>query len=263
MSVVELGPDDPRIAAALERQGPLQAYALGDLDPFFRPYTCWLGWDEDGDLTEVALLYDEPDPPVLHALTTGDPGRMHRLLDEAAALLPDRVYAHLSHGLLDPPPAGYHITEPPVSHRKMALLHRGEVAPHATGSFELLGPEDRDELEELYAAAYPGTWFQPRMLETGRYLGRRSQGRLVAVAGVHLFSPSYRVAALGNVATLPDARGRGHASALCAHLCLLLARDGIETIALNVAADNAAALAVYESLGFEDVGGFDEVTLGR
>jgi ribosomal protein S18 acetylase RimI-like enzyme len=264
VSFVELGTeDDARIAAALEREGPLQVYALGDLDPFFRPYTRWFGWEADGVITHVALLYDEPDPPVLHALCAREPDTLRALLDAAAPDLPDRVYAHLTPSLLRPPPAGYAVASPPVPHLKLALEHRGEVMPHAVGGFDLLGPGDRADLDELYAAAYPGTWFQARMLETGRYVGRREHGRLVAVAGVHLFSPALRVAALGNVATHPEARGRGQARELCAHLCVLLAGDGIETIALNVAADNAAAIAVYRRLGFEEVDRFVEVTLSR
>lgn len=264
MGLVELGDGDrDRIVTALRGHGALQAYALGDVDPFFWPYTRWLGWEEEGALTEVALLYAEPDPPVLHALTPGDVVGLRQLLDEAASLLPDRVYAHLSDGLVDPPPAGYALEHAPVPHTKMALVHGGALARHATGAFELLGPANRGELEQLYAAAYPQTWFQPRMLETGRYVGRREHGRLVAVAGVHLYSRAYRVAALGNVATHPDVRGRGVATALCAQLCLLLAGDGVETIALNVAADNDAALAVYTRLGFEEVGRFDEVGLVR
>ena len=76
------------------------------------------------------------------------------------------------------------------------------------------------------------------MLATGRYLGIRHDGRLVCVAGVHVHSPTWGVAALGNVATLPELRGQGLARGACAALCLLLLEDGIETIALNVRADN-------------------------
>jgi len=252
-----------RIADALRRQGPLQAYALGDLDPFFLPYTRWLGWDRDGALTQIALLYVEPDPPVLHALAVERPEELRGLLDAAGERLPDRVYAHLPLSLLEPPPAGYAFAETPTLHLKMALEHRGEVVANAVGTFDLLGPDDRAELDALYAAAYPRTWFEPRMLETRRYVGRRENGRLIAVAGVHLHSAALRVAAIGNVATHPDHRGHGHARQLCAHLCVLLAGDGIETIALNVDVDNLAAAAVYRRLGFEEVGRFAEVTLER
>ena len=87
------------------------------------------------------------------------------------------------------------------------------------------------------------------MLETGRYVGVRRDGRLACVAGVHVHSPTWGVAALGNVATLPELRGHGLARAACAALCLLLLEDGIDTIALNVRADNDAALAAYAASG--------------
>ena len=41
-------------------------------------------------------------------------------------------------------------------------------------------------------SAYPGTWFQARMLETGRYVGIRRGGELACVAGVHVWSPAWR-----------------------------------------------------------------------
>ena len=47
-------------------------------------------------------------------------------------------------------------------------------------------------------------------------------------------TPARAVAALGDVATLPAARGRGYATSTCASLCRLLLADGCSTIALNV-----------------------------
>ena len=99
------------------------------------------------------------------------------------------------------------------------------------------------------------------MLATGRYVGIREDGRLVCVAGVHVYSPVFGVAALGNVATLPSLRGRGLARGACAALCRLLLEDGIETIALNVRADNAAAIASYATLGFEPAAEYVEASL--
>ena len=54
---------------------------------------------------------------------------------------------------------------------------------------------------------------------------------------------------------------RGWPAGACAALCLLLLEDGIETIALNVRADNAAALASYGRLGFETVAAYAEASL--
>jgi predicted GNAT family acetyltransferase len=94
-------------------------------------------------------------------------------------------------------------------------------------------------------------------------VGFRENGRLVCVAGVHVHSPTWGVAALGNVATLPELRGRGLARGACAALCLLLLADGIETIALNVRADNAPAIAAYTQLGFELATTYTEASLER
>jgi ribosomal protein S18 acetylase RimI-like enzyme len=84
----------------------------------------------------------------------------------------------------------------------------------------------------------------------------------VSVAGVHVYSPRFGVAALGNVATKPSARGRGLGTAVCGHLCHLLQADGISTISLNVRADNRAAIGVYERLGFNRAAEYLEVSLG-
>ena len=67
MAVVELR-DRDTLAAFFRRRPAVHAYALGDLDDFFWPHTRWLGLETDGRLTQVALVYDEPDPPVLLAL---------------------------------------------------------------------------------------------------------------------------------------------------------------------------------------------------
>ena len=137
------------------------------------------------------------------------------------------------------------------------------LAPYQIEGVELLARTDLDEVERFYERAYPGTWFQARMLETGRYAGIRRDGELVCVAGVHVWSPAWRVAALGNVATLPDARSSGLATAACARLCRMLLDDGIDTISLNVRADNAAAIHAYEKLGFAHAADYVEVVLTR
>jgi len=148
-------------------------------------------------------------------------------------------------------------------HRKLALVDVDRLLPVSDTRVELLAPGDLAEVESFYAFAYPGTWFQPRMLETGRYVGVRRDGRLVCVAGVHVWSPAYRVAALGNVATLPEARGEGVATAACTRLCRLLLEDGIDVISLNVRADNLAAIRAYEKLGFAPAADYVEVLLRR
>ena len=76
---------------------------------------------------------------------------------------------------------------------------------------------------------------------------------LVSVAGVHVYSPQYKVAALGNITTRPDARGQGLGTAVTARLCQELLRAGMECVGLNVKADNQGAVACYEKIGFARV----------
>ena len=59
---------------------------------------------------------------------------------------------------------------------------------------------------------------------------------------------------LVSVATAPDAARRGVATRLLDHVLRTLAADGCEDICLEVAIDNVAALALYQRLGFVEIG---------
>jgi len=260
VGVVELR-DRHVIAEFCRRRPAVHAYSLGDLDDFFWPHTRWSGWQSDGRLEQLVLLYDEPDPPVLLALAEPPADGMGELLASIADELPPRLYAHLSPGLLEELPR-FAPTAAPAEHLKLGLVDPSRLDGHGDGSVQL-GPENLDEVLAFYERAYPGTWFEPRMLETRRYVGIRDATRLSCVAGVHVWSPEWHVAALGNVATLPEARGRGLATAACADLCRLLLDDGIDVIALNVRADNLSAIRAYERLGFAHAADYVEVPLQR
>lgn len=115
------------------------------------------------------------------------------------------------------------------------------------------------QLEPFYGQSYPGHWFDPRMLDTGQYFGIRDAGELVCAAGIHVHSPEYGMAALGNIATRPDRRrGRGLALRATARLCQSLLSE-VNVVGLNVKADNRAAIACYEKLGFKAVAEYQEL----
>ncbi|PZF92099.1 GNAT family N-acetyltransferase [Micromonospora deserti] len=242
------------LAGLLGRDPVLHAYQLGDLDDFFWPYTSWF---RRGD--EVALLYHGADLPTLLAFAA--PPRVPALaglLGELAPVLPARLWAHLSPGV-ESALAGAYRVDAAGAHWKMALTDRARLAAVRPAGVPL-DAGDLPSLRELYAAAYPGNWFDPRMLDTGRYVGVGEGGRLVAVAGVHVWSPAYRVAAVGNVATHPRARGRGLAGAAVAAVCGRLG-DSVDHVTLNVKADNVAAVRLYERLGFTRVADYGEYLL--
>jgi predicted GNAT family acetyltransferase len=96
------------------------------------------------------------------------------------------------------------------------------------------------------------------MLRTKQYFGLRLKNRLLSVAGIHVYSEKYKVAALGNIVTHPDYRGKGYSKAVTARLCQSLA-EHVDNIGLNVKADNTAAISMYRKLGFEIVGTYFEL----
>ena len=250
--------DRDRIEPILRRNVFLNIYALGDLDDFFWPFTTWYALEEGVALRAILLLYTAFETPTLMAL--GDPpfDSLHELLRSGRRLLPPKVYAHLS-------PGGREALGPGViaatrgAHLKMAL-REPELDVPGVADVTRLTMLDVADLRALYAIGYPANWFDPRQIETGHYYGLRVDGDLVSAAGPHVYSPAQRVAALGNIVSHPEHRGRGYAAAVTARLCTEL-QSTVDHIGLNVKADNAAALACYSRLGFRPIAEYEEVML--
>jgi ribosomal protein S18 acetylase RimI-like enzyme len=238
----------------------LHLYQIGDLDDFFWPHTTWYALRDGEQVRQLVLLYSAPSLPVVLALTDPPVGGLRDLLRTLLPVLPRRFYAHLTEGVEDVLTDDYRIQHHGI-HDKMGLTDRSRLDGVDTAEAMALSEADADDLQALYAASYPGNWFDPRMLETGFYQGVRRGGALVSVAGVHAVSRRYRVAALGNITTRPDLRGQGLATVVTARLCQELLRAGIEHVGLNVKADNRGAIACYERLGFERVASYGEYTL--
>ncbi len=246
------------IAAFLRQKPWLHIYHLGDLGEFFWPYTVWYASKSGDDIDQLVLLYTGLDDPVLLAVSDDIPA-MHDLLRSIMHLLPRRIYSHLSEGVAEVFADYYHVDDH-GPHYKMLLKDRARLENIDTAEVVPVSPADRAGIEHLFEFSYPGNWFDPRMLETGCYYGVKRNGEWLTVAGVHVYSPEQRVAALGNITTHPDFRGQGLAKATSAKLCIELART-TDSIGLNVKADNAAAIACYEGLGFAKVANYGEYML--
>jgi len=106
---------------------------------------------------------------------------------------------------------------------------------------------DAEAALELATATEPGP-FRAGTLSMGRYFGLRSEdGRLMAMTGERMrLGQLIEVSA---VCTWPEFRGRGLAKALVAHVAALIAAEGRVPF-LHVKTENAAAIALYEKLGF-------------
>lgn len=249
--------DRDAIERWLGRDAAVHLYELGDLDDFFWPSTTWYGLvDDDEEVRAIALLYTATSLPVLVAM-----GRDHEmpqvcaLLEALVPVLPRRFYSHLVPGSAVTLAPSFDL-ESHGLHDRMVLLDRTRIGKIDTREATQLHPAAEAELVRFYAHAYPGNWFDPRMLATGAYFAVRRDGKLASVAGVHVVSRRHRVAALGNIATDPALRGQGLARIATAAACQSLAE--LDPVGLNVSTDNAAAIAMYRGLGFDRVTCYEE-----
>ena len=112
--------------------------------------------------------------------------------------------------------------------------------------FRVLGPGDVARMTALVQATEPGPWL-PRTAELGRFLGFEEDGRLVAMAGERLRVPGHTE--ISAVCCHPGWRGRGLPADLMRLVSQAIVARG-ELPFLHVLAENAAAIALYEKLGF-------------
>lgn len=205
------------------------------------------------------------DNPVWHALSQrhvrfseGD-GRAKRYLPEVTSLAGTvdssaESYLELAEMLRSGQMAGLFLEAPSSSlpgcdivrglPLNQMVWEGGHVVANNPG--ELLGKKDAQEMLALAELTKPGP-FAIRTIEMGRYIGIRKSGKLVAMAGERLWIPGYTE--VSAVCTHPEHRGHGYASDLVVAMVETIIQKG-DIPFLHVAAENAAAIRVYEKLGF-------------
>ena len=235
----------------------LNIYGLGDLDDFFWPDTTWHALTDESGIQAIALIYTGGKLPCLHIHAEDDKiVYAEKLLHYLIPTLPERFHAHLNLGLENILAERYTL-RPHGKHYKMALINKSLPSNVDTSQATGLSKSHLSEILNLFEKAYPGNFFEPRMLETKQYYGIRHSGELISAAGVHVYSRRYKVAALGNITTHPKYRGKGYGTTVTARVCQSLLCD-IDHIGLNVKADNTSAIKSYKKLGFEVVGSYGE-----
>jgi len=250
--------DRSLILSVLRKDEDIQYYSLGDLDDFFWPLTTWYALGSGNEIYSIGMLYSGSAIPTLLLFCKGDTYPSMQLLKRIRPELPGKFYAHLTPPLINVFGKD-EILENYGLHYKMVMKELGEDA--SDPQIERLKLSDIDRILKLYSVAYPSNWFDRRMLETRKYFGYFIGSDLVGISGIHVFSPEYRVAALGNIAVNPDYRGKGIAYKLTVRLCNDLSKDA-DIIGLNVSTVNDHAIRCYRKAGFEITGEYDECLIG-
>lgn len=120
----------------------------------------------------------------------------------------------------------------------------------------VLRPEDAGAVAALHARCFPDPWSQAsfvRSLQTPGALAFGTMGT-TGLAGFVLVQVVAGEADVMTIATAPESRREGIASALLTGIIGALGETGVSRLTLEVAEDNTPARALYRQLGFSEDG---------
>ncbi len=249
--VLEVGATRDRdlLRSFLERDRLRAAYAICDLDEREFAKTKWGVARSGGETVAVVLEFGGLTPQPLFVM--GDAEAIAAILRDV--IRPRLVYLAADASHLPAIDRIYRIDSGPQMVRM--VVNRRTFEP-VHGPVTRLVPQDIFDLNRLYGLGFAG-WLPADSIANGVYYGVRVAGRLVAAAGTHVISPQARMAAVGNVMTHVDFRGRGFAKATTSAVTHELLQT-CDDVVLNVRSDNPPALAAYRSLGYRDYCRFEE-----
>lgn len=231
---------------ALAHDAVWNGYVIADLSPPHRAYAqVAVARQEDSDAVATCLILRHP--AFNSVVPSGDAEGVAAIL--GALDLPEKAFVTTQAPYLDALRTHFHIPEQIMSMQRM-WVDATQFRPDAKrGVAEQLTIDDVPDLSEFYAG-YDGSPFHPSQLQFGPVFGVRREGHIMAAGCTHTRSTEYGIAAIGNILTLPEARGQGYARAVTSALVEKLIAEGCTTVILNVRQDNFPAVQLYMSLGF-------------
>lgn len=231
---------EEHIHTILEQDRAWSAYAIADLEPAHRPYCTWYA-----NRSSVVLIYNGFKPGIL--FTHGPAESLGELFSQIPA--GDYVFTLRldSREVL-----GERLKVNFEEEMWRMVLDRNSFHPSPDVEVEELDLTNLSDLQKLFGdhVDQPDA-FTPSQLEGGVYFGVREGDDLISVAGTHVLSRQYGLAALGNVFTRPDHRNRGLGTRVSSSVVDKLLAMGIDTIVLNVAKQNHPAVKSYTRIGFQ------------
>src|SRR5262245_61454774 len=250
MHIAPLSSENHSVALAYLRRSPYRnALPLSNITQL-RTQCDALVAEQHGAVVGVASTYhDLPFPNLTFAATSGEiaGALLHELADRNPRLWEEQTYALLPLDRRDQLARFAHIFEAPVEYQMAAEPET--VSAFNGRSVRRLTADDAEEMDALALAAGLMVWHRSA-LALGPAFGCFVDDRLVAMAATHFATAD--VVELGHIASHPDYRRRGYASACTAALAraaFVLA----PRVFLMVMADNAPALAAYRRLGFRTI----------
>ncbi len=234
--------DKFQILGYLETDRLYAAYAIGDLEPALFAHCEWFGAERDGRLQALALHYSGLGFPVVFLM--GDADGLRAIFEDAIHF--ERAYFTCRQEHLAVIRDFYEWESIPM----WRMVLRPERFQPVAGGCAPLTSDHAEQLAALYAHG-EGNAFDPAQVPEGAFHGVFEDGQLVAAAGTHLLSPTYGVAAVGNIFTHLAYRRQGYGTAVTSAVVAELQRRGVRDIVLNVSQANDRALRIYERLGFE------------
>lgn len=241
--------DRPLLREFLEQDRLRAAYAVCDLDEREFGKTKWGVAYERGAPIAVVLEFSGLTPQPLFVM--GDPDGVAAVLRDV--IKPRIVYLACDETHLEAVARHYRIDPGPQMVRM--VVNRQTFSP-VYGPVTRLAPADIGDLNRLYGLGFAG-WLPSDSIANGVYYGVRVAGRLVAAAGTHVISREAKMAAVGNVLTHHDFRGRGFAKATTSAVTQELLRT-CDDVVLNVRSDNPPALGAYTAIGYSEHNRFEE-----
>ena len=227
--------DQIEIRARLRRDPGWSLYALADLDPAMFPKTRWF-------VPDLTLVVQDYGTAILFAI---GPGSVHEALES----LDCPVHLQVKRDVLDQVARHAAVSSPRLMWR---MIWTGDRLPSPSSATSRLTAADVPALQALYAdgdsSGEAPDFFFPSMVADGVFHGIYDGTSLAAAAGTHVVAREEGAAAIGNVYVRRDHRGHGLGRLVTS--AVLAELSAVETVGLNVRADNEAALHLYESLGF-------------
>lgn len=240
-------------------------YEIGNLHEKFFGRSEWFCAGENSEIKAMAMVHKAEDEKnnMVFLLENKNMEHAAGLLQGIKDILPAVFYAHVTKETAELLKPKYEISTP-VIYNKMRIngdMFVGSSIKYPEYTYRV-NANDFETVNEFLRAINPSAFFMHSMLKTGKYFIIRKNSDIIAMAGVHFYSKETGIAAIGNVATAPEFRGKGYAGSVTASLVQDLWKE-VKYIGLNVRADNTAAIKVYEKMGFVFHSSHEEILAKR